>query len=248
MHHEVGRSEAQRKLLLRERLRELRVQRLENLLNAHIFAFRLRRRCVEPRDIEQGAEEILDAEQAIFNARHEPALFVRHLVAMLDEQRSEQLRRIKRLEQVMGRGREEACLRRISILGLGFCLAQRVHRRFELRGAIRDTLLEHFLRLDEHVLGTLEIGDVRVGRDESAIGHRLTTNLDDLAVDKTALVSVGSAFPQVFHSLGHGLFDVTVAKSPQFCVEADQILDRFANVDHAVRVIHELEVTTVSSQ
>ena len=152
-----------------------------------------RRGGVEPRDVEQGRQQVLDGDETALDTCDELTLAFGHLVAVFGQQRSKQFCGIQRLQQVVRGGREKTCLGHVCRIGLGFGVAERQHRLPKLRGTILDPLFEHGFGLDQCLLGGLELGDVGKGCDVAALRHRLPANLDDTAVDERTLVPVGCA-------------------------------------------------------
>jgi hypothetical protein len=143
------------------------------------------------------------------------------------------------------RGREEAGLRCVGVFRLGLGLLQCRHGLLQLGGAVRHALLEHGLGFDEFALDDLRIGDVGVGRYIPAAGHRLPADLDDLAVDEVALVPVRGAGTDVLDALLDLRFHAGSSEAALLAVEPDQVDDRFPDVDHAGRIVHQLLVAAV---
>ena len=159
------------------------------------------RRRVQPGDVEQRAEQVLDGDQAAFDAFDEALLLGRHVLAVFVQQGGEQLGGVQRLQQVVRRGGQEPGLRRVGVLGFGLGLLQCGHGLLQFRGAVRHALLEQGLGLDEFAFDDLGVGDVRVGRYVAAAGHGLAADLDDLAVDEVALILVRRAGTKVLDTL-----------------------------------------------
>ena len=198
--------------LLGKRLRELVLECLEHSANAEIPGFRFQHRRVETRDIEQRAQQVLNAQEAALDAGNQPALLFGHFIAMLVEQGGKQFRRIERLEQVVRGGGQKARLRRVGLFRFGFRGFKRAHRRFQFGRPVNDTLFQHFLCFDKRVLGRFEVGDIRVGRHVTAVRQGLAADFDDLAVDKSAFGPVGGTFPHVANALGDFFIDIASAQ------------------------------------
>ncbi len=164
---------------------------------------------------------------------------------MLVQQRGEQLRGVEGLQQIVGSCCQEARLGRIGIFGIGLGLLQCRHGSFQFGGAVRHALLEHGLRFDEFAFDHLGVRDIRVGRYVAAAGHGLTADLDDLAVDEVALVPVRGAGTDVLDALLDLRFDARGPEAALLAVVPDQVDDRFPDVDHAGRVVHQLLVAAV---
>ena len=157
---------------------------------------------------------------------------------MLVEERGEQLRRVERLQQVVRGGGKKARLRRVRLFRFGFRGFERAHRRLQFGRTVDHALFEHFLGLDKRVLSRFEVGDIRIGCHVTAVRQGLAADLDDLAVDKSALGAVGGPFPHVADAFGDFFVDIAGAQASCHGVVANQFLHRLADVNHAVGIIH----------
>ena len=132
---------------------------------------------IELRDIEQGVEQRFHGAQAGVDLGAE-------IVAGLavDHRGGEEPRGVKRLQQVMAGGGDEARLAEIGGLGLG-------PARLQLGGALDHPLFEGFGRLPELAIalaqglgGTHARRYIVAGRDEAIAGQRVETKLDSAAL------------------------------------------------------------------
>ena len=106
----------QRQPLGRRDRPELRRQRVEQFAHRDIACLRLQAARIEPRHVEQAAEQVLRRIQRTRQLRDDALL--RTGIGCLRKRIGEQLRRVQRLHQVMADGREEACLGLVRALGV----------------------------------------------------------------------------------------------------------------------------------
>src|SRR6185312_17314210 len=106
-------------LALGER-RELDAEAREDLVERDIATLGVERAGVEPRDVEQRAQEILDEAQRGVNLGHELERGAGAARLALEERRDIKPRRVQRLQQVVARRGEEPRLAEIRRLGHRF--------------------------------------------------------------------------------------------------------------------------------
>ena len=121
-------------LLARER-RELDLELAHQLVDAEARDLRPHRAGIEPRNVEQRAEDLLHGFERGIDVRDEPRVLAAALP--LDQAGDVEPRRIERLQDVVARGGEEARLGDVGLLGLALGARQRGVEAGQLLGALR---------------------------------------------------------------------------------------------------------------
>ncbi len=155
--------------------RELDLQGALQIGDAEARQRRFQRAGIEPRDVEQGAEQLLDLVERAVDIADKARVFTADLA--LDQARDVEPRRIQRLQQVVTRGGEEAGLRQVGFVRLALGARELGVQPCQLLGALahpplqrRVGALQRFRRLDA-------LGDVGEG-DDDAVRHPVGAHLD----------------------------------------------------------------------
>ena len=102
---------------------------------------RLHRAGIEPRDVEQRGQDLLDGLQrgvdVVGEASQSPVVAV-----ALHQGRRVEARGVERLQDVVARGGEEARLRDVGLVGLGLGAAELLVQARQFLGALADALLQ----------------------------------------------------------------------------------------------------------
>ena len=156
---------------------------------------------VEPRDIQQRAEDFLDRLERIVDVFDQPRILA--AVLALDQARDVEPRRVQRLQDVVAGGGQKARLRDVGVLGRAFGQREfRIQPR-EFLGAVAHALFQRRVGAFQRFGGLERRGDVGEGDDEIAARHPVGAHLDHhVAIRQTlqirlALGGVGGQPP--FH-------------------------------------------------
>ena len=148
---------------------------------------RLHRAGVEPRNVEQRAEDLLDRVERGVDVADE--LRVVAAALPLDQAGDVEPRGIERLQDVVARGGEEPGLGDIGLLGLALGAAELGIEAGQLLGALLHPALERFVGAFE-LFGRLHARrDIGEGRDDAAVRHRVGAHLHDQ-------IALGEAFEE----------------------------------------------------
>ena len=151
----------------------------EQLLDAEARPLRLHRAGVEARDVEQRRQDFLDRVEGGVDVFGEGGIAL--VAVALDEGSRIEARRVERLEDVVARRGEEARLRDVRLVGLGLGTGELLVQSRQFLGALADALLQGLVRAPAFLLRGDGVGDVRVGRDEAAVGELVRADLDGVA-------------------------------------------------------------------
>ena len=162
-------------LLARER-REFDLELAHQLVEAEGRNLRPHRAGIEPRNIEQRAENFLHGLERGVDVRDELRVLAAALT--LDQAGHVEARRIERLQDVVARGGEEARLGDVGLLGLALGAPQRVVEAGQFLGALLDAPLEVFVRALERVGGFDARRHVGCRGDEAAVRHVVGADFD----------------------------------------------------------------------
>ena len=99
----------------------------------------------------------------------------------LDQRGAVEPRGVERLQDVVAGRRQEARLAEIGLLGEHLRLRQLLVDAGQLGGAVADALLQRLVDPLQRKVGLDACGDVGIGGDQAAIGHRVGAQLDDAA-------------------------------------------------------------------
>ena len=131
---------------------------------------------VETRNVEHGAEDGLDQFQRGFDVGAPPRRVA--LAGPLDQRGAIEPRGVERLQDVVAGGRQEARLAEIGLLGQHLRLRQLLVDARQLGGAVPDPLLQRLVDALQREVGLDARGDVGIGGDQPAVGHRVGAQLD----------------------------------------------------------------------
>ena len=186
-------------LAVRQR-RELDLELPQDLVDPQADEFRLHGAGVEPRDVEQRADDLLDRVERGIDIADE----LRRLAAALalDQAGDVEARGIERLQDVVAGRRQEAGLRDVGLLGAGLGARELGVEAGELLGALAHAPLQRLVGALELVGRLHARGDVGEGRDDAAVRHRVGAHLHHQ-------VALGNAF-QERHARGDVLLHVVL--------------------------------------
>ena len=103
------------------------------------------------------------------------------LAGPLDQRGAVEARGIERLQDVVAGRRQEPRLAEIGFLGQHLRLRQLLVDAGQLGGAVPDPLLQRFVDALQREVGLDPGGDVGIGGDQPAVGHRVGAQLDRAA-------------------------------------------------------------------
>ena len=131
---------------------------------------------VEPRDVQQRAEDFLDRLQRVVDVLDQARILAAALA--LDQARHIEPRRIERLQDVVAGGRQESRLRDIGVLGGALGVRQFGIQPGEFLGAVAHALFQRRIGALQRFGGLEARGDVGEGDDEAAARHPVGADLD----------------------------------------------------------------------
>ena len=169
-HRARARHEGELETLLARERRELDFELAHQLVHAEAGNLRPHRAGIEPRDVEQRAEDFLHRFERGIDIRDQPRVLAAALP--LDQAGHVEPRGIERLQDVVARGGEEARLGDVRLLGLALGARQRGVQPGQLLGALLDAPLEVLVGALERLGGLDARRDVGRGGDEAAVRHR----------------------------------------------------------------------------
>ena len=132
---------------------------------------------VEPRDVQQRAEDFLDRLQRVVDVLDQPRILAA-AVLPLDQARDIEPRRVERLQDVVAGGRQEARLRDVGVLGGALGLRQFGIQAGEFLGAVAHALFQRRIGAFQRFGGLEARRDVGEGDDEAAARHPVGADLD----------------------------------------------------------------------
>ena len=209
-HGEGRRHDAQLDSLVPRHRLELAPHLPEQLVEGDARPLRLHGAGVEPRDVEQRGQDLLDRIERGVDVLGQDG--VAALARPLDQRAGIKAGRVEGLQDVVAGGGEEARLRDVGLVGFGLGGGERRVEARQLLGALAHALLEQLVGAGARILGRHRVGDVRVGGDEAAVGQLVGADLDHpscrLQAQALRLAVVGEAV----QTLGDQLVDRTAAR------------------------------------
>ena len=140
---------------------------------------------------------------------------------------------------------EEARFRLVGGFGVGLGFGQCLVQLRQLMGAFGNPSFEAFVGVLEGALGFAELGDVGETHDETTTGHGVADQLDHPAVGEYPFIAVCRALAHPVQTLGDVLLQVAAAEHAAFGIEADDLGNRPTDVDQALGVLEQLQITVV---
>ena len=160
---------------------------------------------IEPRDIEQRAEDFLHGFERGIDVRDEPRVLAAALP--LDQAGHVEPRGVERLQDVVARGGEEARLGDVGFLGLALGARQRVVEARQLLGALLDAPFEIFVGALQRLGGFDARRHVGRGRDQAAVRHVVGADFDHQSALGEALADRLGAREVARDALVHEIVD-----------------------------------------
>ena len=151
----------------------------------------------------------------------------------------QQVRGMQRLQQVVANCGEETTLCIVGVLGLAL-------GGFKQGGALVHALFEGLVDALETVLGLTKVGDIRESGNETATGHRIAADFDDVAVLEHPLGQVRRACTHMFQPT-RKRFSRTIRIDAGNFTQGPlrRIRDRHAHLQHAGRVAQQFFVAAI---
>ena len=218
--------------------RELDFEPVQQIVDAEIGEFGLHGAGVEPRNVEQRGENLLDRFERRVDVRHQIGVFAGALA--LDQARHIKPRRIERLQNVVARRGDEARLRHIGFVGLGLGAFELGIEPRQFAGALAHAALQRRIGAFQRFGGFHARRDIGEGRDQAAMRHAIGAHFDD----QTA---IGEAFEErlVFRrvmgdALGDEFVGILAVALGILGDVAQDFGERGADAGEAVRQIEDL--------
>ncbi len=160
--------------------RELDLEHAHEVGDRDVGDLRPGRPGVEPRNIEQSAENLLDRLQRHVDVAGEiGALLVAPIWdAASAERTGVEPRGVERLQNVVARGGEKARLREVRLLRDGLGARQFGVEPLQFGGALVDPLFQELVGRLERLLGLHGLRHVGIGGDDAAVGQPRRADLD----------------------------------------------------------------------
>ena len=212
--------------------RELRHQ----LAERDRAAFRFELAGVEPRNIEQRAEDFLDRLEGAVDVVGEALGIGRQ--RPLDQARRIEPCRIQRLEQIVARRREETRLGEIGV-------AQRLVDARQLGGPFGDAALERLVGAGEGLRRRYLIGDVEIGRDDATLRHRRGADFEDATRRREVFQKGFTTHRELQEALADVGFDRARAEVAALGAVTQDLLQRHADLSEVSREVQEFAVLAV---
>ena len=165
---------------------------------------------VEPRNLDQHVEDLLDGLERGVDVARQRRLLARRLA--LDQARRIEPCRVERLQHVVAGGRQEARLVEVGLVGLALGDRQRLVDLGELGRALPDAPLQRLVGARQR-LGRLDaLGDVGIGGDDAALGHRAGADLENAPAAVELLLERLVRHRELHQPVGDQLVDVAGAE------------------------------------
>ena len=184
MHPGAGGDEGERQSMLAGQRAEFRRQRFQHFAQREIARFRHQPARLQTRHVQQPGQQVGGGIQRAADLLHRFALS--RIGQLLRQRIGEQVRGMQRLQQVVADRGEEAALGVVGVLGLAL-------GGFQQRGALIHALFQRLVGLLELTLRQPRGGDVGIGGDEAAAGHRVAADFHHAAIGEHALGQVRRA-------------------------------------------------------
>src|SRR3984885_1299744 len=174
-----ARHEVEFQALLARQRREFDVEPVQQFVDAEIGDFRLHRAGIEPRNVEQRGEYLLDRFERGVDVLYQIAILTGALP--LDQARHIKPRRIERLQNVVAGGGDESRFGDVGFVGFGLgAFGLRVEAR-EFAGALAHAAFQRRIGAFQRLRRLHAWGDVGEGRHQAAVGHAVRAHFDHQA-------------------------------------------------------------------
>ena len=207
--------------------REFDLELAQQFVDAEADEFGAHRAGVEPRDVEQCAENLLDGVERGIDVLDQ--LHVLAAALPLEQRGHVEAGGIQRLQDVVARGGEKPGLGDIGLVGVGLGAAELGVQPGELGGAFAHAHFQRGVGALQRFGGDHARRDVGRGGDDAAVRHAVGADLDDqAAVDETLeeRLAVGHV---VVEPRAHQRLDRARAERALFGVVADDLLEADAD-------------------
>ncbi len=217
--------------------REFQFDLTHQLVDAEAGEFGTHGAGIEPRNIEQRAENLLHRLERGVDIVDQPAVVAAALA--LDQAGDVEPRRIERLQDVVARRREEFGLGDIGVVGFALGARQGGIQPREFLGALAHAPLERFVGALQR-FGRLHAGgDVGEGGDDAAVRHMVGAHLDHHAGLGEALEERLAAGDVALDLRLHEIVDAVGGDVAAPAVEVQDIGEPAADADQAWRQIED---------
>ena len=231
-------------LLLGQRL-ELGAENVEQFVHRKGFAIGIDLAVFQAGDVQQIADQILGRTQRTVEMLHQFLRLAAQAVVLVGEGGGEQSRGVQWLHQVMADRREKAGFRLVGSFGGALGFGQRDVELRQFLGSLADPLFQAFVGLGQRLFGFTERGDVGETHDEAATGHRIADQLNHPAVGEQPFGGVRAALTHPVQTTRDMHFRLAGTTQPALGVVANDVGDWPADADQTVRVVEQLQVTSV---
>ena len=217
---------------------EFQFELTQQIVDSDADDLRGHRAGVEPRNIEQCAEDFLHRFERGVDIADQPRLLAAAL--SFDQAGHVQSRGIERLQDVVARGGEKARLGNVGLLGGALGAAELGVQPFQFAGAFAYPPFQRLVGALERLGRLNRRGDVGEGDDDAAVRHVIGTDFDDE-------IAVGKAFEKRFRRvdiarqpLMHQFVDFAGPEGAFSRVEAQDVVEADADPHHVGRQIENL--------
>ena len=237
-HRARARHEGELEALLARERGELDLELAHQLVDAEARNLRPHRAGIEPRDVEQRAEDFLHRLERGIDVRDEARVLAAALA--LDQAGDVEPRGVERLQDVVARGGEEARLGKVRFLGLALGARERGVEPGQLLGALLDAPLEVLVGALQRLGGLDARRDVGRGGDEPAVRHVVGADLDHQPALGEALLDRLRAGEIARDALVHEVVDPAGAERALLGVVAQDLVEPDADAGERGRQVEDL--------
>ena len=200
---------------------------------------------LQARNIQQVADQVLGRTQRAIQVLDQLLGLRGQAVVLVGEGGGEQAGGVQWLHQVVADRREESGLGLVGRFRRALGLGQGDVQLRQFVGPFGDALFQALVGFGQGLLGLAERGDVGEAHDKTATGHRVADQLDHPAVGEQPLRGMRAALAHPVQAPRDMHFGLAGPAQAAFGVVADDIGNRPADADQAVRVIEQFQVTPV---
>ena len=236
-HRARARHEGELQALLARQRRELDLELAHHLVDAEGRDLRPHRAGIEPRNVEQRAEDFLHRFERGIDVADEPRILAAALP--LDQAGHVEPRGVERLQDVVARGGEEARLGDVGLFGLGLGARERVVEPGQFLGAFLDAPFQLFVGALQRFGGFHARRHVGAGRDEAAVRHVVGAHFDDQPALGEALADRLRAREIALDALMHEVLDAAGAERAAFAVVAQDFVEPDADAGERERQVED---------
>ena len=226
-HPGVRGNDAQIEGLLAGERCKLHIEALEHLVQGKDGDVGLEPARVEPRDLDENAQDLLDRLQRGIDVAGQRRLLA--ALRALDQARHVEPRRVERLQHVVTGRRQEARLVEVGLVGLALGDRQGLIDLGQLGGALPDAPLQRLVGSRQGLRRLDALGDVGIGGDDAALRHGARPDLEDALAAVEVLLECLVRHGQLHEPVGDELVDVARAEVAALGAGAQDPVERCAD-------------------